>query len=1020
MIEIMDTPTLKPRKLGLAVVAATIGILVFSGSAAQAKAQPTERPNIILFLVDDLGWQDTSLQLTPAPTAQNMQWRTPNLDALAKRGMRFSNAYAAAPVCTPTRTSLLTGRTPGATHITYWTKSKGQDTSAWHPTLRPPTWQLDGLDESAVTYPRLLADAGYRTIHAGKAHFGAKGTSGDDPLRLGFQVNIGGHAAGQPGSYLARDNFTTSKRLGNPDASTYWDVPGLENWDGGDAYLTEALCAEACLALDDAVRDGVPFYLNFAPYAVHTPLTANARLLPHYEQLQAREATYGTMIESVDNALGALIAKLDELEVTDNTVILFTSDNGGLSAHGRGPATDGSAKHHHNAPLRSGKGSAFEGGTRVPMAVHWPGHTKPGSSSAQPVITYDLFPTFLALAGVPAPTDYAGMLEGEDLSDIFQGGAQLAERPLFWNQPHQWGAPGPGIEPYTAVRQGDWKLIFFHAGPRLALFNLREDVGENYDLAAAQPERVLELSATMQEWIDERDLQLSLSKETGTPIAGPLTTARGLVATLSEQAPNILLLLVDDLGWTDLSGGSTNLGNGSDFLETPHTDRLAAAGLSFSHAYSSGPNCAPSRAALMSGMWAARTGIYTVGSARRGSAELRSLEPVENTTVLDPSVHTLAEALRKGGYRTAHFGKWHLGGDKDGTGASSPLAQGFDVNFGGDKRGNAGGRQFADASGAFALPGLGANGKAGQWVDDRLTDEALAFLEGAREQPFFINMSFFAVHTPIKSPTEDKEHFEDKPKGQRHNNVKYAGIVKSFDDNVGRLVQYLEMTEDPRAPGHMLIDNTLVIFTSDNGGVGGYRDAGIAGGFEVTTNAPLRSGKGALHEGGIRVPLIVRWDRKLPAGGESFAPTSSIDLFPTLLDAAGIDRASLPLDGQSLMGTLTEDIVNTTDNDLWWHFPAYLEAGKQTFRTTPVSAIRRGPWKLLFHYEDRRVELFNLENDLGEARNQAAVEPEVVRTLLASLSDWLRVTDAKLPTNLDTGQVVACPDGSPLLISDNK
>jgi arylsulfatase A-like enzyme len=134
MIEIMDTPTLKPRKLGLAVVAATIGILVFSGSAAQAKAQPTERPNIILFLVDDLGWQDTSLQLTPAPTAQNMQWRTPNLDALAKRGMRFSNAYAAAPVCTPTRTSLLTGRTPGATHITYWTKSKGQDTSAWHPT----------------------------------------------------------------------------------------------------------------------------------------------------------------------------------------------------------------------------------------------------------------------------------------------------------------------------------------------------------------------------------------------------------------------------------------------------------------------------------------------------------------------------------------------------------------------------------------------------------------------------------------------------------------------------------------------------------------------------------------------------------------------------------------------------------------------------------------------------------------------------------------------------------------------
>lgn len=1007
-------------------VLGTLGLVTFV-SAAHASRPPQEpsaapRPNIVLVLVDDLGWQDTALQLTPQPTAQNEQWHTPNLDLLAAGGMRFTSAYAAGPVCTPTRTSLLTGRTPGANHITYWTQQKDTDTSASHPTLAPPAWRWNGLDASDTTFPRLLAEAGYRTIHVGKAHFGAKDTFGQDPLALGFQVNIGGHAGGHPGSYLGQHDFRLSGRTGKPEASRFWDVPNLEEWHGTDTYLTEALVAKTCRALEESVRAGKPFFLNFAPYAVHTPLMANERLLARYADLDPREATYATMIESVDNALGTLMAQLEALGVADNTVILFTSDNGGLSAHARGLAPDGAARHTHNAPLKSGKGSAYEGGVRVPLAVRWPGHTPAGTWNEQPVITYDLFPTFLAMAGVELPD--AGRVEGRDLGATLRVGTDeaLEGRALFWNQPHQWGANGPGIEPFTSVRLDDWKLIYFHAPARLELFDLRHDVGETHDRLLDEPEHATELATRLADWIAARDVQLSLDKATGASIPGPLAVlaAQRLAAPEPEAlpAPNLMLIVVDDLGWTDLSGGATNLDHGSDFYRTPHTDALARAGLSFTQAYSSGPNCAPTRAALMSGQWAARTGIYTVAGANRGKAELRRLDAVPNRVDLALETVTLAEALHVRGYETAHFGKWHLGGGKGGDDApglpGSPTTQGFDVNFGGDQRGSAAGRQFADEAGGFGLPGLGPNGQAGQWVDDRLVDEALEYLTRV-EAPFFVNMSFFAVHTPIRAPAEDLEPFAAGPTGTRHTNRAYAGLVKSFDDNVGRLVLHLERTADPRRPGHKLIENTVVIFTSDNGGLGGYAAAGIQGGAEVTNNAPLRAGKGALYEGGIRVPLIVRWDAAGTKGATSSALTSTLDLFPTLLELAGGRPEDLPLDGTSQVGSWSGSTPEATETrPLFWHFPAYLEAGRSAFRTTPVSVIRRGSWKLLYFYEDRRFELFDLANDLGENHDLSGEQPELTLELARELSEWLTTTHAALPRDKESGVPVPLPVGTAL------
>ena len=275
---------------------------------------------------------------------------------------------------------------------------------------------MNGLQPDDVTLPRLLQRAGYRTIHVGKAHFGARGTPGADPTRLGFDVNVAGHAAGAPGSFLGTQDFSGAHRGGD----RVWDVPGLEEWHGRDVYLTDVLAGEAVAAVRDAVAAERPFFLHFAPYAVHTPITANPAHLERYADLERREAAYATMIQTVDDALGRLLATLDELDVAERTIVVYTSDNGGLSAHGR----DGEA-HTHNAPLRSGKGSYLEGGVRIPQVVAWPGFTdgeggaRGGRVTDAPVITHDLFPTVLGWAGVELPAEHAPTVDGRDLRPLF-------------------------------------------------------------------------------------------------------------------------------------------------------------------------------------------------------------------------------------------------------------------------------------------------------------------------------------------------------------------------------------------------------------------------------------------------------------------------------------------------------------------------------------------------------------------------------------------------------------------------
>lgn len=430
--------------------------------------------------------------------------------------------------------------------------------------------------------------------------------------------------------------------------------------------------------------------------------------------------------------------------------------------------------------------------------------------------------------------------------------------------------------------------------------------------------------------------------------------------------PNIVFFYIDDLGWTDLGF------MGSDYYESPRTDQLASQGMVFHAAYSNGPNCAPSRASLMSGLYTPRHGIFTVGDPRRGNDRFRKLEPAANKTVLAAGFVTLAEALRAGGYATATMGKWHLGAD--------PTTQGFDVNIAGREWGSPSGGGYHSP---YAFPNL-VNRQPGEYLTDRLTDEACAFIEAHRGEPFFLYLTHYAVHTPIQAKAGLTEKFAAKTKGKHHANAKYAAMIASVDESVGRVLDTLDRLA--------LADNTIVLFCSDNGGFSG-----------ATSNVPLRGAKGMLYEGGIRVPLIVKWPGVTAAGSVCHEPVIGIDFYPTLLEVTGTaPPAATRLDGRSLVPLLRDATASLDRPALFWHFPCYLQGAGDPhggpFRTTPAAAIRMGPWKLIQWFETGRTELYDLRDDLGERHDLSRTRPDQAEQLLAALRQWQRDVNAPIPS----------------------
>lgn len=437
--------------------------------------------------------------------------------------------------------------------------------------------------------------------------------------------------------------------------------------------------------------------------------------------------------------------------------------------------------------------------------------------------------------------------------------------------------------------------------------------------------------------------------------------------------PNIVFIMADDLGAHDL--GSF----GSDFYETPHIDQLATQGVRFTQAYAAGANSAPSRACFMTGMYSPRHGVYTVSPSERGDVRKRRLIPVANTEDVAASFVTLGEALHQAGYQCAHIGKWHMGDDKEGTG---PLSQGFDLNIGGDRRGSPYSYYYPYCNKTHTqCHGALEGGKEGEYLTDRLTTEAERFIQQRDpSRPFFLYLSHYAVHTPLTAPQDLVDKYRRKSPGKRQSNPIYAAMVEKMDHSVGRIMTLLDSLK--------LSDNTLFVFCSDNGGT-----------FQATDNYPLRGEKGTPYEGGIRVPLIMRYPAKLKAGTTCHVPVINIDFFPTLVDEAkGVCPTGL--DGQNLFKLMEAQC--TVSRELYWHFPAYLESYRDGgFRATPYSIVRSGVWKLIYSYETATSRLFNLQTDEAEQTDLSVTEPEQRRRLEALLFRWLRATDAPIPNKLN-------------------
>ena len=450
----------------------------------------------------------------------------------------------------------------------------------------------------------------------------------------------------------------------------------------------------------------------------------------------------------------------------------------------------------------------------------------------------------------------------------------------------------------------------------------------------------------------------------------------------SRSKPNFIFIVVDDLGWADLAC------YGADLHETPNIDTFAKGSVKFTNAYAAAAICTPTRASLLSGKSPAKLNMTIWREWAKNQLYDRKMIPPDVEGNLPLEEVTIAEEMKDAGYVTAHIGKWHVGDAEH-----FPEVQGFDINVGATVWGAPPtffypykgeiyqSYRFTpglerDASGQYNLD------REGEYLTDRLTDEAINIMERFRDESFFINLSYYTVHTPIEAKVELVEYYKKRLKqGMSHQNAIYAAMVHILDQNVGKLLKKLDELD--------LTKNTVVVFTSDNGGFINEWD-----GKTVTNNFPLRSGKGALYEGGIRVPTMIRWPGVTIPGATCDYPITTQDFYPTLLEMAnlkGDPKQVEEFDGISLAPILKNPQAKLEQREMYWHYPHYY------MTTRPVSAILQGDWKLLEFFEDNHVELYNLKDDIGEKNDLAKTHPAKTAELLKLLSEWRKNVNAPMP-----------------------
>ncbi|WP_339838930.1 sulfatase-like hydrolase/transferase [uncultured Maribacter sp.] len=458
-------------------------------TSCSSQAEENTPPNIIIFLVDDMGLMDTSVPFLTDTNGKSVKYRsndyykTPNMEKLAKQGVRFINYYAHS-VCSPSRTTILTGQNSARHGVTNWIKSEENNRSEFG----PANWNWKGLTKESVTLPRILQQAGYKTIHVGKAHFGPFDSEGENPLNLGFDINIAGSSIGEPGSYLGTEGF------GHTGGNKVRAVPGLEKYHGKDIFLTEALTLEANLAISQAKEEGKPFFLNMAHYAVHAPFYSDSRFAENYKDLNMSEKAqaYATLIEGIDKSLGDIVQHVKDLGLGENTLIFFLGDNGSDAPL---PIEN---NYSSSSPLKGKKGNHWEGGMRVPFIASWVSPNENISCQEKTPIAanvvqkqlgtiMDIFPTLCKVANVNYPEGY--ILDGFALQDQLHGRQDVKRDELFLNHfPHSHRSSY-----FTSLVKSDWKVVYHYQvenQPDYELFNLKEDPFETNNVADKNKEQL--------------------------------------------------------------------------------------------------------------------------------------------------------------------------------------------------------------------------------------------------------------------------------------------------------------------------------------------------------------------------------------------------------------------------------------------------------------------------------------------------------------------------------------------------
>ena len=919
-----------------------------------------KQPNILLIVSEDNG---PELGCYGDPNA-----RTPNLDRLATEGIRFERAFVPQAGCSQSRASFLTGLYPHQ-----------------HGQIGLATWNFRLYREDTPNLPRSLKAVGYRTGIIGKLHINPASAFPFDFHEI-------------PGANFGRKNLQdyakhASEFINADEAPFFLSV----NYpDPHDPWVRQV--------------DGLP----------EVPQTgADVRAMPYMgiDPPEGREmiADYYNCISRMDALVGDLLKVLEKSGKTRDTIVVYFGD--------------------HGADMLRGKRTCYEGGLRIPLLMRWPGHVQ-AQVRTEMVSTIDLMPTLLAAAATkPVPE-----MPGRAWQPLFQRGI-VGWRKYLFAEYHTHGATN--FFPQRSVRNDRFKLIEnllpgevhpdyeatlnkmtgevrnsspdvdldFHVPiaqapsevkkayermrqpPRYELYDLENDPFEFRNLAdnSDYEKQLNELVDQVNAWRRQTNDPL-LQKENLRRLTEEVRSVKtkkeskkkpwsypDYFFVSSQEAElrvmNVVLFLIDDLGWMDLAC------QGSEYYQTPNIDGLAREGARFTDAYAACAVCSPTRAALLTGKYPARllltdwlpSGRWNPRAKLREGRRVRAL-PVEE--------HTLAEALREAGYKTASIGKWHLGSEP----FSLPQHHGFDLNVAGNGHG-APGNYFYPYNGNWLIPTTGllvkwntlSDGQPGEYLTDRLTDEAVNFLHSCKDQPFFLYFPHYGVHMPLHAKKEMIARYERIPEEQRQGNPIYAAMVESIDQSVGRVLATLkELGRD---------EETMIIFTSDNGGF-----------YKATRNAPLRANKGSYYEGGIRVPLIIKWPGVTKPGSVIHEPVTSSDLYPTCLEAAG--QPLLPnqhQDGLSLLPLLQGERTLNRDA-IFWHFPHY----NQHPSSYPSSVIRRGSWKLIETFDPEGIELYNLKEDIGETSNLVDRHPDITQSLQHQLENWrLRVGAQRMESNPD-------------------